>query len=484
MSWEDEIERIDEFHWEIPKSYKKGMRVPARIFASASLLEELKEDLTLEQATNVAFLKGIQKYSVTLPDGHQGYGFPIGGVAATDAEEGVISPGGVGYDINCGVRLLRTDLDKSDIESKIKNLVEKLFNKVPSGVGSKSNVKLSKSQLNEVLEQGAKWCVENGYGWDEDLDRLEANGQLSGADASSVSSKAKGRGMPQVGSLGSGNHFLEVQYVDEVFDQEAAEAFGIPDEGQVTVMIHTGSRGFGHQVCSDSLRKMEKAAKKYDIDLPDRELVNVPLSSPEGQSYFSEMACAANFAWANRQMITHWTREVFQDLFNQSPEDLGLNIVYDVAHNIAKFEEHEVDGKKKELCVHRKGATRAFPPGHTEVPQKYRDIGQPVLIPGDMGTASYVMVGTEKGMNETFGSTAHGSGRKMSRTGAKKEFWGGDVKKELAKEGIYVKATHGSVIAEEAPGAYKSVDEVARASRDIGIANLVAKLRPMGVAKG
>lgn len=379
---------------------------------------------------------------------------------------------------------MRTDLEKSDIEPKIKNLTETLFRNVPSGVGSKSKVRLSKTQLDELLEQGAGWCVENGYGWNEDLDRLEANGRLDGADASAVSSKAKDRGMPQVGSLGSGNHFIEVQYVDKIFDPEIAKAFGIINENQFTVMIHTGSRGFGHQVCSDSLRRMEKAAKKYGIELPDRELVNVPLNSQEGQDYFSVMACAANFAWANRQMITHWARETLQDVLEREAEEMGLHIVYDVAHNIAKFENHKVDGEQKKVCVHRKGATRAFPPDHPEVPQRYRRVGQPVLIPGDMGTASYVLVGTEQGMQETFGSTAHGAGRRMSRSGAKRKFWGGNVQKELAEKGIYVKATHGSVIAEEAPGAYKSVDAVARVSHDAGIAKLVARLKPMGVAKG
>lgn len=484
MSWKGKINKINEFCWEIPKEHKEGMRVPARIYANDSLLNELKDDLTLEQATNVAFLKGIYNYSVTLPDGHQGYGFPIGGVAATNTENGVISPGGVGYDINCGVRLLRTDIEKSDIESKSKKLINKLFQNIPSGVGSKSRVKLSKPQLNELLEKGAKWCIENDYGWDEDIDRLEANGCLEEADAGKVSSKAIGRGMPQVGSLGSGNHFLEVQYIDKIFNPEVAEAFGITHEGQVTMMIHTGSRGFGHQVCSDNLRRMEKAAKKYNIDLPDRELVNVPLNSPEGKDYFSAMSCAANFAWSNRQMITHWTRETFQEILDQDAEDLGMHIVYDVAHNIAKFEEHQINEGKKEVCVHRKGATRAFPPNHPEIPQIYRKVGQPVLIPGDMGTASYVLVGTEKGMQETFGSTAHGSGRKMSRTAAKKKYWGGDIQKELANKGIYVKATHGSVIAEEAPGAYKSIDDVVKVSHDAGIAKLVARLRPMGVAKG
>lgn len=485
MSWKGELNKIDDLHWEIPKSHKPEMRVPTRIFANAELLKEMKQDKTLDQGSNVASLQGIYKYSVVLPDGHQGYGFPIGGVAATDAEDGVISPGGVGYDINCGVRVLRSDLDKSDVEGGIRGLVDLLFKEVPSGVGSKSKVKMSKSELDEVLEGGSKWMVENGYGWEEDVDRVEENGFLEQADSSKVSAKAKDRGKEQVGSLGSGNHFLEVQYVDEIFDGEVAEKFGISHEGQVMTMIHTGSRGFGHQVCSDALRRMEKAAKKYGIELPDRELVNVPISSDEGQDYLSQMSCAANFAWANRQMITHWVRESFGRFFEEDPESLGLELIYDVAHNIAKFEEHRVDGSKRKTCVHRKGATRAFPPGHSDIPKKYRDVGQPVIIPGNMGTASYILVGTEGSMENTFASTAHGSGRRMSRTGAKKEYWGGDVKDDLWNEkNIYVKATHGSVIAEEAPGAYKNVDSVVEVSDKAGIGSKVARLRPMGVAKG
>ncbi len=485
MSWKGKLKKIDDIRWEIPADYKPEMRVPTRIYANTALLNEMKGDLTLEQGSNVASLGGIYKYSVVLPDGHQGYGFPIGGVAATDAEEGVVSPGGVGYDINCGVRLLRTNLQNSDVKPKIKDLVETLFKNVPSGVGSESKVEFSVSELDSILEGGAQWVVENDYGWAEDVKRLEENGRIDFADASGVSSKAKNRGKTQIGSLGSGNHFLEVQYVDEIYRPEVAKEFGITEEGQVTVMIHTGSRGFGHQVCSDNLRKVEKAAKKYGIDLPDRELANVPITSDEGQDYLSQMACAANFAWANRQMITHWVRETFDQVWGESAGKLGLEIVYDVAHNIAKFEEHKVDGGKKNVCVHRKGATRAFPPGHSEIPQIYRSVGQPVIIPGNMGTASYVLVGTEKGMNETFGSTAHGAGRRMSRSGAKGKFWGEDVKKDLwDKQSIYVKATHGSVIAEEAPGAYKDIDEVVKVSDEAGIGNLVARLRPMGVAKG
>lgn len=386
---------------------------------------------------------------------------------------------------NCGVRLVRTDLEKSDVEPKIKELIDNLFNEVPSGVGSKSQERFSISELDKILEGGAQRIIENGYGWEGDSDRLEENGRLDSADPSAISSKSKNRGKSQVGSLGSGNHFLEVQYVDKIFDPDVAEKFGISHEGQVMAMIHTGSRGFGHQVCSGSLRDVEKTAKRYGIELPDRELANVPIRSDEGQDYLTKMACAANFAWANRQMITHWTRESFGRVFNQDPEELGMEIVYDVAHNIAKFEEHEVDGSKRELCVHRKGATRAFPPGHEEIPKKYRSVGQPVLIPGSMGTASYVLVGTEQGMDETFGSTAHGSGRLMSRSGAKSKFWGEDVKDDLwNEEGIYVKATHGSVIAEEAPGAYKNVDSVVQVSDKAGIGDPVARLRPMGVAKG
>lgn len=386
---------------------------------------------------------------------------------------------------NCGVRLLRTDLEREDVSSKIRGLTDKLFKSIPSGVGSKSKVKLSVSELDGVLEGGARWVVENGYGWDGDTERLEENGNLKSANSNTISKKAKNRGKSQVGSLGSGNHFLEVQYVDEIFDPKVAKKFGISHEGQVMAMIHTGSRGFGHQVCSDNLRRMEKAAKSYGIELPDRELVNVPISSDEGQDYLTQMACAANFAWANRQMITHWTRESFSKVFNQKAEDLGMEIIYDVAHNIAKFEKHKINGSKKEVCVHRKGATRAFPPRHSEVPKKYQSVGQPILIPGNMGTASYVLVGTEQGMEETFASTAHGAGRRMSRTGAKREFWGGDVKDDLwDQKKIYVKATHGSIIAEEAPGAYKNIDSVVDVSDKAGIGSLVARLRPMGVAKG
>jgi tRNA-splicing ligase RtcB len=484
MVWTGKIKQIDDVRWEIPQDYKHGMRVPVRIYADAELLNEMRKDMTLEQATNVSFLQGIYKYSIVLPDGHQGYGFPIGGVAATDAETGVISPGGVGYDINCGVRLLQTNLDKKDVTSKLRELVEAFFRNVPSGLGSRGKFRLARSQLDHVLENGARWAVENGFGWKEDLDRLEESGSMAGADAKRVSDQAKQRGLPQLGSLGSGNHFLEIQTVDKIYDPEVARKFGINHEGQVTVMIHCGSRGLGHQVCSDYLRTMERAVHQYKIVLPDRELVNVPVTSPEGQAYFAAMACAANYAWANRQMIVHWVRQSFEQTLGRDAESLGLHIIYDVAHNIAKLEEHHVDGEKRKVVVHRKGATRAFGPGHPDIPAIYREVGQPVLTPGDMGTASYVLVGTERGMQETFASTAHGAGRHMSRTVALKQFYGENVRRELETRGIIVRAAEASVIAEECPQAYKNVDHVCDASHKAGIARKVARIVPIGVAKG
>ncbi|MDI6642537.1 MAG: RtcB family protein [Candidatus Hodarchaeaceae archaeon] len=408
----------------------------------------------------------------------------MGGVAATDAETGVISPGGVGYDINCGVRLLQTNMEKKDVEPKLREIVEALFRNVPSGLGSTGHVKLTPAQLDDVLEHGARWAVENGFGWREDLDRLEEGGCMAGADAKKVSAEAKHRGFPQLGSLGSGNHFLEVQVVDKIYEPEVARKFGIDYEGQVTVMIHTGSRGLGHQVCSDYLRTMERAVHQYKIMLPDRELVNVPFTSPEGQAYFSAMACAANYAWANRQMIVHWVRQSFEQVFGRDAESLNLHIIYDVAHNIAKLETHRIDGEDRKVVVHRKGATRAFGPGNPDIPPIYRSVGQPVLIPGDMGTASYVLVGTEQAMQETFASTAHGAGRHLSRTAALNRFRGDVVKRELESRGIIVRAAKLSVISEESPQAYKSVDKVCEISHKAGIARKVARLVPMGVAKG
>lgn len=484
MVWTGKIKQIDEVRWEIPQDSKRGMRVPVRIYADAELLDKMRRDLTLEQATNVSFLQGIYKYSIALPDSHQGYGFPIGGVAATDAETGVISPGGVGYDINCGVRLLRTNLDKKDVEPKLRELVDALFRNIPSGLGSRGKIRLTHAQLNEVLENGARWGIEQGFGWQKDLERLEEGGCMAGADAGRVSHRAKERGLPQLGSLGSGNHFLEIQVVDKIFDPEVARKFGLTHEGQTTVMIHTGSRGMGHQVCSDYLRMMERTVHQYKVVQPDRELVNVPVTSPEGQAYFSAMACAANYAWTNRQMIVHWVRQSFEQVLGKDAESLGMDIIYDVAHNIAKLEEHEVNGGRRKVYVHRKGATRAFGPGHPDVPAIYRDVGQPVLIPGTMGTASYVLVGTKQGMQETFASTAHGSGRHMSRTAARRQFLGEDVKRELESRGIIVRSAKISIVAEEAPLAYKDVDRVVKVSHDAGIARMVARLKPVGVTKG
>jgi len=478
------LRRIDEVRWEIPREYKPYMIVPARIYADEGMLREMGKDLTLEQAANVSSLRGIYKYSITLPDGHQGYGFPIGGVAATDAETGVISPGGVGYDINCGVRLLRTDLRREEVMPRLKELIEALFRNVPSGLGSTGHVRLTPQELDQVLERGARWAVEKGFGWEEDLERLEEGGCMEGADPGRVSGEAKRRGFPQLGSLGSGNHFLEVQVVDRIYEPEVARSFGLEEEGQITVMVHTGSRGLGHQVCSDYLRTMERAVRQYRLELPDRELVSVPFTSPEGQSYFSAMKCAANYAWANRQMITHWIRQSFEQIFGREAEALGLRVVYDVAHNIAKLEEHQVNGERKKVVVHRKGATRAFPRGHPQVPSPYREAGQPVIIPGDMGTASYLLVGTETAMRETFGSTAHGAGRHLSRTAALKQFRGEEIRGKLGERGIYVRAAKLSVIAEEAPQAYKDIDRVVEITHRAGLSLKVARLTPLGVAKG
>ena len=482
MELENGLKKIRECVWEIPTKYKKGMRVPGRIYLDDEAIKDVEKG-ALDQVANVACLPGIQKFSIGLPDIHFGYGFSIGGVAAFSARNGVISPGGVGFDINCGVRLLKTSLTLEEVKPKIKELVNVLFSNIPSGLGSKGKIRLKPGEIDDVLNNGAQWAVENGYGWESDLEHLEENGRMEQADADKVSDKAKKRGIPQLGSLGSGNHFLEIQTVDEIFDEEAARVFGL-DDCEVTVMIHTGSRGCGHQICSDYLRTMDKAAKRYQINIPDRQLACAPVDSPEAQDYFQAMAAGANFAWTNRQMIVHWVRESFEKVFQQSAEDMDLGIVYDVAHNIAKKEVHNIKGRETEVYVHRKGATRAFGPGRKEIPKEYRDVGQPVIIPGTMGTASYVLHGTETAMEETFGSTAHGAGRKMSRAGAKRTYRGEEVKKALQNRGIIVKATSMPVVAEEAPGAYKDVDEVVKTAHNAGISMLVAKMVPLGVAKG
>ena len=477
------LKRIDKYTWTIEKGYKKCMRVPVIVFADELLLKKMQEDLTLEQASNVACLHGIQVAAYVMPDGHQGYGFPIGGVAGMSVEEnGVISPGGVGYDINCGVRLLRTNLTYDDVRPKLKELVDTIFRNVPSGVGSRGKVRLSIDELNKVLDEGVEWAIRRGYGWSTDPEHIEERGSMKTADSSKVSRRAKERGAPQLGTLGSGNHFLEVQVVDRIYDRNIAKHLGL-EEGQVTVMVHTGSRGLGHQVASDYLLLMERAMRKYGIRPPDRELASVPWNTREAQDYFAAMSAAANYAWTNRQLITHWVRESFREVFHVDPDKLDLQIVYDVAHNIAKIEEHVVDGKRMKVIVHRKGATRAFPPGHPEIPKDHQPIGQVVLIPGSMGTASYVMVGIPEGAR-TWYSAPHGAGRWLSRHAAIRRFRASEIESQLGKQGIYIRAATRRVVSEEAPQAYKDVDRVALVANEVKIAKLVARLRPIGVAKG
>ncbi|WP_407377603.1 RtcB family protein [Methanobrevibacter sp.] len=482
MTIKDEIKKVRDNVYEIPGSYDKKMRASGRFYIADESFEDLEEG-AIEQIVNVACLPGVQKYSIGLPDIHFGYGFPIGGVAAFSLRTGIVSPGGVGFDINCGVRLIKSNLTIDDISENLDELTEKLFKNIPSGVGSKGRIKLTEEEINDVLDNGAEWAVENGYGWEEDLEVLEENGKMDDADSSIVSDKAKKRGIPQLGSLGSGNHFLEIQEVDEIYNDEVAEVFGL-EKGMIVIMIHSGSRGCGHQICSDYLRIMDKAYKNYKIQLADRQLACAPLDSKEAQNYIQAMAAGANYAWANRQMMTHWVRETFEDVLGKSARDMDMNIVYDVAHNIAKMETHKVYNREEDLLVHRKGATRAFGPGREEVPEKYRAVGQPVLIPGTMGTASYVLHGTEKAMEETFGSTAHGAGRVLSRSKAKKDYNADEITKDLESKGIRIKATSKHVIEEEAPGAYKDVDSVVRVSDSTGIAKLVAKLKPIAVCKG
>jgi tRNA-splicing ligase RtcB len=482
--WQGELVKIDDYHWQIPTSHKPGMRVPGLIFASEEMLKSIREEQTPEQVANVAFLPGVVKFSLAMPDIHWGYGFPIGGVAAMDVKNGVVSPGGVGYDINCGVRLLRTNLRQVEVQRKISQLVDELFNNVPSGLGSEGKIKVSQKEMEQVMIKGAGWAVEHGFGSEDDLDATEEGGCVDGADPSKISEKAIKRGMPQAGTLGSGNHFLEVQVVKEIFEPRIAGIMGINEVGQVLILIHTGSRGFGHQVCTDHLRVMEGAVSSYGIKLPDRQLACAPIESKEGKDYLAAMACAANYAWVNRQCIAHWARESFSKVFGKSPDELGMRQIYDVAHNIAKIEAHKVDGKTVKVCVHRKGATRAFPAGHKDVSERYKEIGQPVLIPGDMGRCSFVAVGTEKAMEETFGSTCHGAGRVLSRGAAKRSLKGRDVIRQLQERGITVRAHSIPSLAEEASQAYKDVTEVIDIVHQAGICRKVAMAVPMGVIKG
>jgi tRNA-splicing ligase RtcB len=473
------IKRLAPFEWEVPIGTVPGMRVPGRFFLSDELAKTL-EDGAVQQLANVATMPGIIKNSLAMPDIHWGYGFPIGGVAAFSIEDGVISPGGVGFDINCGVRILTTPLQEKDLKKK-RELIERLFNAVPTGVGAKSTLRLSYKELESMLTGGARWAVRQGFGMESDLLHCEEQGAMGGADPGAVSAKARQRGMPQSGTLGAGNHFLEIQAVREIFHEKAAGSCGL-FPGQICIMIHCGSRGLGHQVCTEHLRVLEGATKKYGIILPDRQLACAPILSPEGKAYFGAMAASANYAWANRQVIMHMVRQVFSEMFDIPYEEMTL--VYDVAHNVAKMEEHIVDGRRMIVCVHRKGATRAFGPGAPDLPREYVSLGQPVIIPGSMGTSSFLLHGTQEAMVRTFGSTCHGSGRIMSRTKAKKALSGQEVKESLAAEGIIVRAPHDGAIADEAPGVYKPSDEVVRVVDSAGISRLIARFVPLGVIKG
>ncbi|MBL7084841.1 MAG: RtcB family protein [Candidatus Omnitrophica bacterium] len=481
--WSGPLERIDDYRWRIPKSYNPGMRVPGIIYADENLLKNIHADRAPEQVANVAHLPGIVKYSLAMPDIHWGYGFCIGAVAATDIQAGgVISPGGVGYDINCGVRLMRTNLTEKDIKTKMRDLVYALFRNIPAGVGSKGEIRISSQEERKLLTKGAKWAVERGYGRPEDLEYTEEQGAIEGADPQAVSSRAYERGQKQPGTLGSGNHFVEIQVIDQIYDKQAAEVFNLY-LGQVTVMIHSGSRGFGYQICDEYAKGMVRTLDKFGIRVPDRQLACAPVNSHEGKRYLGAMRCAANYAWCNRQILMELTRGTFQKFLNLGPKDLGMDLIYDVAHNIAKIEKHIVDGKEKTLCVHRKGATRAFPPGHVELPEKYRALGQPVIIPGDMGRNSYLLVGTEKAA-ETFYSTCHGSGRLMSRSAAIRSLKGRSIASELEQKGIFVRSTGRETLAEEAPEAYKNVNEVVSVVHEAGISKRVCRMRPLGVVKG
>ncbi len=476
------LERIDDHRWRIPRT--GPMLTDGLVFADDELIPHIESDKSLQQVANVACLPGIQGPSIAMPDIHWGYGFPIGGVAAIDLEDGVISPGGVGYDINCGVRLLRSDLTVNDLRPRLSRLMDRLYQMVPSGVGAaRSDLKLSAKEVTQVLVKGAAWAVSHGCGWSQDLDRIEAGGCIDGADPDQISQRALERGRAQVGTLGSGNHFIEIGYVGEIHDQAAATALGLAKDG-ITAFIHSGSRGLGYQVCDDYLKTMLRASDKYGIVLQDRQLCSAPLTSDEARRYLAAMRGAANYAFCNRQMMAHRVRETFSEVLGQSAERLGLRQVYDVAHNIAKVETHRVNGREKKVCVHRKGATRAFPPGHPEVPEAYRGVGQPIFIPGDMGRYSYVLVGTEGAYNETFGSTCHGAGRMMSRKQAKRTAKGRAIVRELEDRGILIRAASRATVDEEISEAYKDVKNVVEVVHRAGIGKMVAQLRPLGVLKG
>jgi len=482
--WKGQLEKLDNFRFRIPVTYKPGMRVPGIIYADEKLLKDIVQDKACEQVANVAFLPGIVKASLAMPDIHWGYGFSIGAVAATDiAEGGVISPAGVGFDINCGIRLMKTNLQFEDIKDRIKDLTQRLFSDIPSGVGSEGDIRVSGQEEKELLVKGAKWAVQNGYGCQEDLECTEEYGAIPGASPDAVSQRAYQRGKAQSGTLGSGNHFIEIQVIDQLYDRDLCDSFGL-DLGQITVMIHSGSRGLGYQVCDDYTRSMLRCLEKYHINVPDRQLACAPVNSPEGREYLAGMKAAANYAWANRQCLMHLTRLAFEKVMKNTWQKMGMSLIYDIAHNIAKIEEHNIDGKIKKLCVHRKGATRAFGPGHADLPERYKKTGQPVIIPGDMGRNSYLLAGTKKAEEETFGSTCHGAGRVQSRTQAARTVDVHQLLKELDSRGIIVLASGKDTIAEEAPQAYKDVNEVVDAAHNAGISKRVCRMKPLGVIKG
>lgn len=483
MPWEGNLRKIDDNRWEIPMDENSTMRTNAIIYANESMISQIRSDNAPQQAANVACLPGIVGSSMAMPDIHWGYGFPIGGVAAVDSNDGSISPGGIGFDINCGVRLIKTDLTLDDLGDRKDALVDELYKNVPSGLGSKGLTKVGYKELDDILAYGSKWAVENGYGWEDDLSVTEEGGCMTDADISVVSDKARKRGLPQLGSLGSGNHFLELDLVENIFDERTAKVYGLK-EGTITATVHCGSRGCGHQIATDYLQEMERYIKQNSVDLPDRQLACAPLNSKLGDGYYKAMCCGANYAWANRQMITHWIRESFENILEDSAESMGMKVVYDVAHNIAKKERHDIDRHHEDVLVHRKGATRAFAPGRSEITLRYRDVGQPVIVPGDMSVGTYILAGRKGSMEQTFGSSCHGAGRKLSRKAAIDSLTEEGVRKEMADRNIYLRNGSTEGILEEAPEAYKDVDEVIKVVCDAGLTEKVAKLTPIGVIKG
>ncbi len=484
MSENIPLERVDANRWRIPQRYRPEMRVPGMVYADDELIEQIKADNSLQQVANVATLPGIVGHSLAMPDIHWGYGFPVGGVAATDAEKGVVSPGGIGFDINCGVRMLATDLQQNQIKGQVDRLADELFRNLPSGVGGEGMRKLTKDEMHQIMQRGSAWAIEEGYGFAEDVENTEENGCLAGANPDAVSQKAIQRGINQLGSLGSGNHFCEVQVVEHIYDEQAAQALGIGEKGQIVATIHCGSRGFGHQIAEDYIKLAEAKQKDYGFKLVDRQLACLPLQTVEGQQYLGAMACAANFAWANRQLLMHGVRQAFSAIFGRKARAKDLPLVYDVCHNIAKIEEYEIDGQICRVCVHRKGATRAFPAGHPAIPEKYRAVGQPVLIPGDMGRYSFVLVGAADSMKQTFGTCCHGAGRRQSRTAAKKSISSKDLLAQLDARGITVRVHSKNLLSEEAPTAYKDAQKIVNVVHNAGLAQLVARLKPIIVVKG